>query len=94
MNIAILGSAGQIGAYLSDYLKDKGHNVTDVDIVNGVQYDLRVTPSTIIEKAIESADFVFFLAFDVGGSRYIIILCMILFHICIHTLMKKIYILT
>ena len=63
MNITILGSAGQIGAYLSDYLKDKGHNVTDVDIVNGVQYDLRVTPSTIIEKAIESADFVFFLAF-------------------------------
>ena len=71
MNITILGSAGQIGAYLSDYLKDKGHNVTDVDIVNGVQYDLRVTPSTIIEKAIESADFVFFLAFDVGGSRYL-----------------------
>ena len=71
MNITILGSAGQIGAYLSDYLKDKGHNVTDVDIVNGVQYDLRVTPSTIIEKAIEGADFVFFLAFDVGGSRYL-----------------------
>ena len=71
MNIAILGSAGQIGAYLSEYLKDKGHHVTNVDIVNGVQFDLRVTPNTIVEKSIESADFVFFLAFDVGGSRYL-----------------------
>ena len=40
MNITILGSAGQIGAYLSEYLKDKGHHVSNVDIVNGVQYDL------------------------------------------------------
>ena len=71
MNITILGSAGQIGAYLSEYLKDKGHHVTNVDIVNGVQFDLRATPNTIVEKSIESADFVFFLAFDVGGSRYL-----------------------
>jgi len=71
MNITILGSAGQIGAYLSDYLKDKGHHVTNVDIVNGVQYDLRVTPNTVVENAIQYADFVFFLAFDVGGSRYL-----------------------
>ena len=71
MKITILGSAGQIGAYLSEYLSNKGHDVIDIDIVNGIQYDLRVTPNTIVEKAIESADFVFFLAFDVGGSRYL-----------------------
>mgnify|MGYP001193782234 FL=1 len=71
MKITILGSAGQIGAYLSEYLKGKGHEVTDIDIVNGIQYDLRVTPNTIVEKSIENADFVFFLAFDVGGSRYL-----------------------
>ena len=71
MNITILGSAGQIGAYLSEYLKDKGHHVTNVDIVNGVQFDLRETPNTIVENAIQYADFVFFLAFDVGGSRYL-----------------------
>jgi nucleoside-diphosphate-sugar epimerase len=71
MNITILGSAGQIGAYLSEYLKDKGHHVTNVDIVNGVQFDLRATPNTIVENAIQYADFVFFLAFDVGGSRYL-----------------------
>lgn len=71
MNITILGSAGQIGAYLAEYLKDKGHHVTSVDIVNGVQFDLRVTPNTVVENAIQYADFVFFLAFDVGGSRYL-----------------------
>ena len=71
MKVTILGSSGQIGAYLSDYLKEKGHEVIDVDIVNGPQYDLRVYPNTVIEKAIETADFVFFLAFDVGGSRYL-----------------------
>ena len=71
MKITILGSSGQIGAYLSEYLKNKGHDVTDVDIVNGPEFDLRVIPNTVVEKAIESADFVFFLAFDVGGSRYL-----------------------
>ena len=71
MKITILGSAGQIGAYLSEYLSNKGHEVTDIDIVNGPEFDLRVTPNTVVEKAIESADFVFFLAFDVGGSRYL-----------------------
>lgn len=71
MNITILGSAGQIGAYLSEYLKDRGYHVSHIDIVNGVQYDLRVTPNTVVENAIQYADFVFFLAFDVGGSRYL-----------------------
>ena len=71
MKITILGSAGQIGAYLSEYLSNKGHEITDVDIVNGPEFDLRVTPNTVVEKAIESADFVFFLAFDAGGSRYL-----------------------
>ena len=71
MKVTILGSSGQIGAYLSEYLKGKGHEVTDIDISNGPQYDLRVYPNTVVEKAIETADFVFFLAFDVGGSRYL-----------------------
>ena len=71
MNIAILGSAGQIGAYLKEYLAEKGHEVTGVDIVDGVHNDLRVTPNTYVESIIKNADFVFFLAFDVGGSRYL-----------------------
>ena len=72
MKIAILGSAGQIGAYLEKYFIKKGHDVTGVDIVNGPQNDLRVTPNTYVESIIEKADFVFFLAFDVDGSIEII----------------------
>ena len=71
MKIAILGSSGQIGAYLEDYLKEKGHDVTGVDIVDGVDNDLRVTPNIHVERIISKADFVFFLAFDVGGSHYL-----------------------
>jgi|TARA_B100000073_G_scaffold46323_1_gene34308 nucleoside-diphosphate-sugar epimerase len=71
MNIAILGSAGQIGAYLKEYLKEKGHEVVGVDIVDGPQNDLRVTPNTYVEDVIKKSDFVFFLSFDVGGSRYL-----------------------
>jgi len=71
MKVTILGSGGQIGAYLLEYLQRKGHDVTGVDVVNGPENDLRVTPSTYIEHTIKNADFVFFLAFDVGGSRYL-----------------------
>jgi nucleoside-diphosphate-sugar epimerase len=71
MNIAILGSAGQIGAYLEEYLVEKGHDVIGVDIIEGPQNDLRVTPNTYVESIIKNADFVFFLSFDVGGSHYL-----------------------
>jgi len=71
MKVTILGSEGQIGAYLSEYLTKKGHEVTGVDVVDGIHNDLRVTPNTYVESKIENADFVFFLAFDVGGSRYL-----------------------
>ena len=71
MKITILGSEGQIGAYLSEYLTKKGHDVTGIDVVYGPENDLRVTPNTYVESKIENADFVFFLAFDVGGSRYL-----------------------
>ena len=71
MKVTILGSGGQIGAYLSDYLTKKGHDVVGIDVVDGPHNDLRVTPNTYVESAIESADFVFFLAFDVGGSHYL-----------------------
>ena len=71
MRVAILGSSGQIGAYLTTYLREKGHVVDEVDITNGPQYDLRDTLTTTVQSIIRDADFVFFLAFDVGGSRYL-----------------------
>jgi nucleoside-diphosphate-sugar epimerase len=71
MKITILGSSGQIGAYLSDYLRNKGHVVIDFDKVETPNHDMTVIPNQYLENAIEKADFVFFLAFDVGGSRYL-----------------------
>jgi len=71
MKITILGSRGQIGAYLSEYLRDKGHEVTEFDIVNGEDQDLTKIPNPKLQHDIRLSDFVFFLAFDVGGSRYL-----------------------
>ena len=71
MKITILGSSGQIGAYLSEYLRNKGHVVIDFDKVETPNHDMTVIPNQYLENAIETADFVFFLAFDVGGSRYL-----------------------
>ena len=71
MKITILGSSGQIGAYLSEYLRSKGHVVIDFDKVETLNHDMTVIPNQYLENAIETADFIFFLAFDVGGSRYL-----------------------
>ena len=71
MKVTILGSSGQIGAYLSEYLRKKGHTVIDFDKEETPNHDMTVIPNQYLENAIESADFVFFLAFDVGGSRYL-----------------------
>jgi nucleoside-diphosphate-sugar epimerase len=69
--ILILGSEGQIGSYLSLYLKQKGHNVFGYDIVNSNKQDLRLKNNKYFIKLIKKTDFIFFLAFDVGGSRYL-----------------------
>ena len=71
MIITILGSSGQIGAYLSEYLSRKGHIVIEFDVVNGAHQDMTSIPNPYLENAIKQSDFVFFLAFDVGGSRYL-----------------------
>jgi nucleoside-diphosphate-sugar epimerase len=69
MKILVLGSAGQIGKPLVKYLKNKNHEVVEFDIVDSYENDLRV--ESILEKIIQDIDFVFFLAFDVGGSKYL-----------------------
>ena len=71
MKILILGSSGQIGAYLSEYLRKKEHTVIHFDKEETLNHDMTVIPNQYLENAIETADFVFFLAFDVGGSRYL-----------------------
>jgi nucleoside-diphosphate-sugar epimerase len=71
MKILVLGSEGQIGSYLTEYLRNKGHDVTEFDVVNGEDQDLTLIPNPKLQHDILISDFVFFLAFDVGGSRYL-----------------------
>ena len=69
--ILILGSGGQIGAYLTDYLNKIGYEVLEFDIVNGLHHDMTEIPNAELHRQIMRSHFVFFLAFDVGGSHYL-----------------------
>ena len=71
MRITILGSSGQIGAYLTEYLRNKGHDVREFDVINGEDQDMTKIPNPELHARIATSEFVFFLAFDVGGSRYL-----------------------
>ena len=71
MRITILGSRGQIGAYLTEYLRNKGHQVMEFDKSNASWQDMTTIPNSALRSVISQSDFVFFLAFDVGGSRYL-----------------------
>jgi nucleoside-diphosphate-sugar epimerase len=67
----VLGSSGQIGSALTNFLIEQKQEVLEFDIVRSPQEDLRIPRNKILRQHIMVADFVFFLAFDVGGSRYL-----------------------
>lgn len=70
--ILILGSDGQIGGHLVNFFKDKKkYQILKFDIISGRSFDLRKFNNRKLEINIKKSDFVFFLAFDVGGSRYL-----------------------
>ena len=69
--VLVLGSSGQVGAYLSEYLSKNGYEVLEFDIANDSSQDMTVIPNGELEAKIYMADFVYFLAFDVGGSHYL-----------------------
>ena len=71
MKITVLGSSGQIGSYLTEYLKSKNYFVREFDIVNSQDQDMTHIPNVYLRNAIMDSDFVFFLSFDVGGSHYL-----------------------
>ena len=71
MKITILGSSGQIGSYLTEYLRKKDYEVFEFDIVNGEYQDMTHIPNTYLRSANMNSDFVFSLAFDAGGSHYL-----------------------
>ena len=67
----VLGSAGQIGYALTEYLEKLGHKVLPFDIESNPNEDLRIYDNSLLRKSVKKADFIYFLAFDVGGSRYL-----------------------
>jgi nucleoside-diphosphate-sugar epimerase len=69
MKYLVLGSSGQIGAELCKFLKKEGHEVLTFDIEDDSIQDLRI--KGMVDSLVSQSDFVMFLAFDVGGSRYL-----------------------
>ncbi len=69
--VLILGSSGQIGAYLTEHLRNKGYDVREFDKNNAGDEDLTSIPNPALHRNIMTADFIYFLAFDVGGSHYL-----------------------
>ena len=67
----ILGSEGQVGLHLKSYLKSKNYYVMGFDIVEKNNQDLRKFNNKLLISKIKKSDFIYFLAFDVGGSRYL-----------------------
>lgn len=71
MKYLVLGSSGQIGLSLVDYLKNQGHHVLTYDIAQNPAQDLRNPQCENLPRFIKESDFVFHLAWDVGGSSYL-----------------------
>ena len=69
--ILILGSRGQIGSHLLNFLKKKNYKVYEFDLVNNNSEDLRINNNRKLLSYIKKIYFVFFLSFDVGGSVYL-----------------------
>ena len=67
----VLGSSGQIGAPLVQFLRQHNHKVYTLDIVEDEAEDLRLVNNKLLVKYAVEADFIFFLAFDVGGAKYL-----------------------
>lgn len=72
MKYLVLGSAGQIGEALVAKIKaTEGNEVLEFDLENHLTQDLRINKNELLDTLVQESDFVFFLAFDVGGSRYL-----------------------
>jgi len=69
MKILVLGSDGQVGSSLTEHLRNIGHDIVGFDIFSNKEQDLRI--ENVLDDIVPSVDFIFFLAFDVGGSIYL-----------------------
>lgn len=66
MNNLVLGSEGFLGKRLCKFLEEKNENVVKIDIKNSISQDLRT-----LDFSLENIDRVYFLAWEVGGSKYL-----------------------
>ena len=72
MKYLVLGSSGQIGeALVAKIQETAGNEVLLFDLENHPTQDLRINKNELLDTLVKESDFVFFLAFDVGGSRYL-----------------------
>jgi len=73
MRILILGSKGQIGQALTSYLRMQGEEVLELDLLISKTHDLRIPRNQQLVSILstQQVDFVVFLAFDVGGAKYL-----------------------
>jgi len=71
MKYLILGSSGQIGTALTQWCGQNSIPYAEFDIVRDSEEDLRTENNERLNAALKDSDFVMFLAYDVGGSRYL-----------------------
>lgn len=72
MKILVLGSEGQIGKPFCNLLETKGHEVIRFDKKFGTFQDLSLPENDVnLDKCLKNCDVVVFLAFEVGGSKYL-----------------------
>jgi nucleoside-diphosphate-sugar epimerase len=72
MKVLVLGSRGIIGSGLCKYLQECGHHVVPWDIKITPMHDLGVYENIPrLRRTLTDVDFVFFLAYDIGGAKYI-----------------------
>jgi nucleoside-diphosphate-sugar epimerase len=69
MRVLVLGSAGVVGQGVVKNLRARGDDVIEWDLMLSSNHDLRIR-GILNETFAEGVDFVVFLAFDVGGSKY------------------------
>lgn len=68
MRVLVLGSSGTCGRSVCTAFSASGHDVIPWDIALNPDHDLRV--AGCLDKVLPTVDFVVFLAFDVGGAKY------------------------
>ena len=60
--VLILGSEGQVGAHLKDYLNRKSYSVLEFDIAKSKSQDLRAFRNKKLSNLIKKSHFIYFLA--------------------------------